>query len=282
MPSIPLDPTHWTLVHPEANNSQVVTSKGGASFFSTSLVAPPEETSANTFSPSATEVAANGTTTVTIPKYFKAKKQSSTEELKPVVLELAQPVEIVTASQLGENSVTGKSTAADLTGLRLIHQQAFEIKEKTPLGITTAYLGLSASPTAAPAQATAGKIDWGTEPPSELLFTAANYEVVGKSTKAVLVVDIITGKAPESTFVFGVYAVSAIAEVSKKMELTAAVLAGSTATFTTPAGKSGLTKTSAAFALTNAVNYTLGFTNSAETAAESLVTGTVKVYVENV
>ncbi len=102
MPSIPLDPTHWTLVHPEANNTQVITSRGGACFFSTSLVAPPEETSANTFSPTATEVAANATTTVTLPKYFKAKKQSSTEELKPVVLELAQPVEQVQSAQIGK------------------------------------------------------------------------------------------------------------------------------------------------------------------------------------
>ncbi len=114
MPSIPLDPTRWVLVKPESSGTQVITSRGGACFFPATTVAqnaPPEETSENTFSPAVTEVAVNTTTTVTLPKYFKAKKQTSSEELKPVILELAQPVEKVEGGQLTAESVATAAIA---------------------------------------------------------------------------------------------------------------------------------------------------------------------------
>ncbi len=290
MPSIPLDPTHWTLVGPEANGSQVVTSRGGACFTTSTnpfTQSAPEETSRNTFSPTATEVVLNEAFTLTQPRWFKAFKTSSTELPKETVLELAQPVEQFQSAQIGSGAVTGKNLAADITGPRLIHECYCTVKAATakteagefyiiPDAIVESIMTSGVISTSKLVKFTEKVV------PSLFFFTAANWAIVGKTTTATLVVDFINGKGAAPTYVFGLNQVTLTSETDKITELTyGTAITGSGTTFTTPAGKSILQKTTTGISLTNGASYSVGYTQAADSAAETLSVIHARVYIQN-
>jgi hypothetical protein len=176
--------------------------------------------------------------------------------------------------------VSGANTEADLSGYRLHAQAHVVLKESLAESGTEVYI--LEHNNSAPVLTSSKLAKFGEVVPSFFTWTAAAWAIAGKTTSAVLVADLINGKGAAPTITFGLYPITLTSETTKQTEITyGAVVTNSAAKFTTPAAKTLAQVTSGAIALSNATGYSIGFTTSAATLAESLVVANVKLFVKN-